>query len=214
MIAHGASAWAAVIGAAHAVPSIGLDTTPGGVGAVASVGTDLLRTVFAVDAAVMELLVSIRHPLLTKVMTSVTGLGSATAAIVFLGIFYLAGWRRELAVGAVALAASGLVVPALMYLVQRPFPADPVCLTDGSGMTPHSFPSGHAAAVTVFALVSRSSENLPFRAVTALAATVAVSRIYLGTHFLSDTVAGILIGAVAFALGRTLAPRLRTIVSD
>ncbi|MBB6646098.1 phosphatase PAP2 family protein [Halobellus ruber] len=174
-----------------------------------SAAADLLAWIIAVDTAVADLFVAIRHPLLTKVMTSVTGLGSASAAAVFLGIFYLAGWRREFAVGAVALAVSGVVVPALMYLVQRPFPADPVCQTSGSGLTPHSFPSGHAAAVTVLALVSRGSENLPFRIVTALAATVAVSRMYLGTHYLSDTLVGVALGIAAFAVGRSLAPRLR-----
>jgi undecaprenyl-diphosphatase len=170
---------------------------------------DLLAWILSVDTAVAELFVAIRHPILTKLMTSVTGLGSATAAAVFLGIFYLAGWRRELTVGAVALGLTGVVVPVLMYLVQRPFPAEPVCRTSGSGLSPHSFPSGHAAAVTILALVSRGSDHLPFRIATALAATVAVSRMYLGTHFLSDTLFGVALGVAAFAVGRSLAPRLR-----
>jgi len=178
------------------------------------VAADLLARILAVDTAVADLLVSIRSPALTKLMTSVTGLGSASAAAVFLGIFYLAGWRRELAVGAVALGISGVLVPALMYLVQRPFPADPVCQTSGSGLSPHSFPSGHAAAVTILALVSRGSEHLPFRIVTALAATVAVSRMYLGTHYLSDTVFGVAIGVAAFVIGDSLGPRLRARLPD
>ena len=175
---------------------------------------DLLAWVLSVDVAVAELFVAVRHPTLTKFMTSVTGLGSASAAAVFLGIFYLAGWRRELAVGAVALGLTGVVVPALMYLTQRPFPTDPVCRTGGDGLTPHSFPSGHAAAVTVLALISRGSEHLPFRIATALAATVAVSRMYLGTHYLSDTLFGVAIGIAAFAVGRAVGPRLRARLPD
>ena len=175
---------------------------------------DLLAWILSVDTTVAELLVAIRHPVLTKFMTSVTGLGSASAAAVFLGIFYLAGWRRELAVGAVALGLTGVVVPALMSLVQRPFPAEPVCQTSGSGLAPHSFPSGHAAAVTVLALVSRGSDHLPFRIATALAATVAVSRMYLGTHYLSDTLFGVALGIAAFAVGRSLGPRLRDRLPD
>jgi len=197
-----------------AAPSVMPAVEAGVPGRLRAVGADLLAGLVAVDVAVVDLLVSIRTPTLTKGMTSVTGLGSATAAAVFLGIFYLAGWRRDLAVGAVAIGVVGLVVPALMYLVQRPFPSSPVCMTSGSGLTPHSFPSGHAAAVTVFALVSRGSDHLPFRAVTALAATVAVSRIYLGTHYLSDTVAGIAIGVVAFVVGRALAPRVRPLLPE
>jgi undecaprenyl-diphosphatase len=63
--------------------------------------------------------------------------------------------------------------------------------------------------VTVLALISRGSENLPFRIVTALAATVAASRMYLGTHYLSDTLVGVALGVAAFAIGRSMAPRLR-----
>lgn len=212
MTVNPALAWLAQVGAA--TPSVVPTATAGVTGRIRGVGAVLLGEMVAADVAAMDVLVSIRTPILTKFMTSVTGLGSATAAAVFLGIFYLAGWRRELAVGGVAIAVVGLVVPTLMYFVQRPFPSDPVCMTSGSGLTPHSFPSGHAAAVTVFALVSRGSENLPFRIVTALAATVAVSRIYLGTHYLSDTVVGIVIGVVGFAIGRALAPRVRPLLPE
>lgn len=212
MTVNSALAWLAQAGAA--VPSMAPTAMAGATGQIRAVGADLLAMMVAVDIAAMDALVAIRTPILTKMMTSVTGLGSVTAAAVFLGIFYLAGWRRELAVGGVAIAVVGLVVPTLMYFIQRPFPSDPVCMTSGSGLSPHSFPSGHAAAVTVFALVSRGSENLPFRVVTALAATVAVSRIYLGTHYLSDTVVGIVIGVVGFAIGRALAPRVRPLIPE
>jgi undecaprenyl-diphosphatase len=205
--ADGSTAVAAVPHAPVRLTAIQLGSTDGPV-------ADLLAWVLSVDAAVAELFVAARTPTLTKFMTSVTGLGSASAAAVFLGIFYLAGWRRELAVGAVALGLTGVVVPALMYLTQRPFPANPVCQTGSDGLTPHSFPSGHAAAVTVLALISRGSDHLPFRIATALAATVAVSRMYLGTHYLSDTLFGVAIGIAAFAVGRAVGPRLRARLPD
>jgi membrane-associated phospholipid phosphatase len=164
----------------------------------------LLDRIVGLDAWMVGVVLDLRHPILTKLMASVTGLGSASAAVVLLGVCYLAGWRRELAVTAVSLAIGGVAVVSLMALVQRPFPPQPVCVTDGSGVAPHSFPSGHAAAVTVYALVSRRSETFPFGVVAALAATIAFSRIYLGTHFLSDTVVGVLIGAGAVLTGRRL----------
>ena len=71
-----------------------------------------------------------------------------------------------------------------------------MCLT-GGGSVATSFPSGHAAAATVYAAVARRSPRLPFAAVAVLATAVAVSRVYLGTHHLSDTVAGVAIGVVA-----------------
>jgi undecaprenyl-diphosphatase len=182
--------------------------------ASAAVGTDvtralvwLLRRVLALDAATVDLVLALRSPLLTKLMTSATGLGSASAAAVLLGLCHLAGWRRELRVAAPALLLSGVVVAALMALVQRPFPPRPVCVTAGAGLAPHSFPSGHAAAATVFALVARRSEALPSLPVAALAALVAFSRLYLGTHFLSDTVVGVAVGVGAVYLVRTVIAR-------
>lgn len=170
--------------------------------------SDLFESVVWVDQQVVELVLSLRHPVLTKLMTSVTGLGSAAAAAVFLGVCYLAGWEDELYASAIALAVTGLVVGALMFTIQRPFPPGPVCMTDGGGGVTSSFPSGHAAAVTVYALTARHSAVLPSRTVAAFAGVIAVSRVYLGTHYFSDTVAGVLIGVGAFYLALRLRERL------
>ena len=158
---------------------------------------DLLAAVVGLDRLVVDLLVSIRDPAITKVMNSVTGLGSATAAAVIVGLFYLAGWHEEIGTSVLALGLTGPVVLTLMGLVQRPFPANPVCITSGE-MVAHSFPSGHAAGVTVFALLAARSPRLPLAPTAVLAALIAVSRMYLGTHYLSDTLVGIGIGALAF----------------
>ncbi|QSG13051.1 Membrane-associated phospholipid phosphatase [Halapricum desulfuricans] len=155
---------------------------------------EFVRAIYRVDAQVVELVVDLRSPLLTKVMNSVTGLGSASAGLVFIGLFHLAGWREEFRVTLVALALSGVIVAALMVAVQRPYPPQPVCQTGGAETVAHSFPSGHAAAVAVYATVARRSEVLPFAIVAIFAVTVAVSRFYLGTHYFSDTVVGVLIG--------------------
>ena len=160
---------------------------------LAEIGT----LIIGLDHLAADLLVSIRDPAITKVMNSVTGLGSATAAAVVVGLFYLAEWHEEVATSVLALGLTGPVVLTLMGLVQRPFPPQPVCVTSGE-MVAHSFPSGHAAGVTVFALVAARSDRLPLAPTVALAAMVAVSRMYLGTHYLSDTIVGIGIGAAGF----------------
>jgi undecaprenyl-diphosphatase len=159
------------------------------------------------DTLVAEAVASIRTPWLTKLFTSVTGLGSATAAAVLLGLFRTAGWRDEFEHAGVALALTGGAVGALMATVQRPFPPHPVCVTSGAETVATSFPSGHAAAATVFALAAYQSEVLPTKTVGALAVTVALSRVYLGTHYATDTVAGVLIGALAFAVAGRLLTR-------
>lgn len=155
---------------------------------------EFVRAIYRIDAQAVELVVDLRSPVLTKVMNSVTGLGSASAGLVFIGLFYLSGWRREFRVTLISLALSGLIVGTLMIVVQRPYPPQPVCQTGGAETVAHSFPSGHAAAVTVYAMVARRSEVLPFTITAVFAATIAVSRFYLGTHYFSDTVVGVLIG--------------------
>ncbi len=63
-----------------------------------------------------------------------------------------------------------------------------------------SFPSGHASAATVFAIVA--GEDDPWApAYRAVAAVVAASRIHVRIHHPSDVVGGVVVGWV---LGRTL----------
>jgi undecaprenyl-diphosphatase len=164
----------------------------------------LLDLVVQLDRATVELVVGLRHPVVTKVMTSVTGLGSASAALVFLALFHRAGWREEFYESAVALITSGAVVFPLMALVARPYPPQPVCATGGVDTIAHSLPSGHAAVVTVFAAVAYWSDRFPFPVVASGALLIALSRVYLGTHYLSDTVLGVAIGLGSVAVARGL----------
>lgn len=167
---------------------------------------DVVDAVVRFDHATLRLVYELRGPLVTKLLTSVTGLGSATAALVFLGLFRLADWKEEFLVSGVALTVVGVTVPTLMGTLQRAFPPAPVCVTEGAAVAT-SFPSGHAAAVTVFALTAVRSRVLPAAPVVGLAALVALSRVYLGTHYPSDTLAGVLIGVLAVALAVDLRER-------
>lgn len=172
--------------------------------------TALLEYILRIDTLTAELIAEFRTPLATKLLTSVTGLGSASAAVVLLGLFYLAGWKSEFLYTLVALLISGVIVGTLMMTVQRPFPPQPVCMTGGAETVAQSFPSGHAAAVAVYAMVARRSDNLPFKTATALAVLIAVSRVYLGTHYLSDTVVGVGIGVVSVIAATRLLGRLES----
>ncbi|MEF8777791.1 MAG: glucose-6-phosphatase, partial [Natronomonas sp.] len=91
------------------------------------------------------MVLELRSPVLTNVLNSLTGLGSVAAGLVFVGLFYLAGWREEFLVTLIALSITGAVVALLMAIIQRPYPPEPVCITDGAGTPTTSFPSGHAA---------------------------------------------------------------------
>lgn len=169
---------------------------------------EFIGSVLWLDTLALEVVLEMRHPVTTKVLTSVTGLGSATAALVFVGLFFLAGWNDEAGQALVTLTVAGVVVGTLMVTIQRAFPPQPVCLTDGAETVAHSFPSGHAAAVTGFAMVARESDELPFGVAATLAAVIAFSRVYLGTHYLSDTLVGVAIGVGSFLVARWLLARV------
>jgi undecaprenyl-diphosphatase len=95
-----------------------------------------------------------------------------------------------------AVAAAGVLVTVIKELFDRARP--PVAGIDAVGVIPDSasFPSGHsatafAAAVAVGLFYPRL--RLPL---LALAAVVALSRVYLGVHYASDVLAGSLLGVL------------------
>ena len=169
---------------------------------------ELIEYILWLDAFTFELILELRSPVLTNVLNSLTGLGSVAAGFVFVGLFYLAGWREEFLVTLIALSITGVVVALLMATIQRPYPPEPVCITDGAGTPTTSFPSGHAAAFAAYAMVARRSDTLPFKTVSALAVLVAFSRIYLGVHYVSDTVFGIALGIASALIAKRIRGRI------
>jgi len=79
-------------------------------------------------------------------------------------------------------------------------------------ITPHgfSFPSGHATLAMAVAVVLAHHFPKARSAVYVLAVLIGISRIYFGVHYLSDVLAGFLLGAV---LGRLSIFLERAIIS-
>ena len=117
-----------------------------------------------------------------------------------LGLMLLAygGPQRFSAIGAAGSAAvlGILAFTALKRLSQRPRPCqiEPHCWSKVLPPDKFSFPSGHTMTAFSIALVVsyfyRSLEGVLFF----LALSIAVSRIVLGMHFLSDVLAGVIMG--------------------
>jgi membrane-associated phospholipid phosphatase len=104
-----------------------------------------------------------------------------------------------------AVAAAGLLVTVLKELFDRARP--PVSGIDAVGVIPASasFPSGHAATAFAAAVAVGMFYPRLRRPLLALAAVVALSRVYLGVHYASDVLAGSALGAlIGLAAGWTV----------
>jgi membrane-associated phospholipid phosphatase len=119
--------------------------------------------------------------------------------------------RRRLPTAALAATAAAVLAGTLTTLLKqatdRPRPplADPTIEPLVSLPNSTSFPSGHAA--TAFATATAVAVLYPRLKwpLLAVAALVALSRVYLGVHFWSDVVVGSLLGgAIGLATARLL----------
>jgi undecaprenyl-diphosphatase len=160
----------------------------------------------SVDDAVWRFAGAVRNAPTTVVAEVLSWLGSAVvnwplraAALLLLA------WRRHwlrLAAFTLAVLSSELLIGVVKSAMDRPRPPGSLIVTTGA-----SFPSGHAiaTAVTAVGLVlvlappGRQRWRWEVRAVE-FTAVMALSRVYLCAHWLSDTVAGALLGA-GLALG-------------
>lgn len=122
-------------------------------------------------------------------------------------VLIFGGEHRTPALLAAALA-SGLGVLLFLRLKRaigrkRPCALEPHCWATLLPPDQFSFPSGHS--ITAFAMATSISEFYPSLLVGLLfcAVSVAVSRILLGMHFLSDVIVGSLMG-VALGYGSAL----------
>jgi undecaprenyl-diphosphatase len=143
-----------------------------------------------------------------RTFSFVTRLGSVlvvAAATTVVAILLLVRRRYVMAVGwIIAQAGGGMLVTTLKNTFERERPALPDVQLLASGW---SFPSGHAAGTFVFCgmgayLLSRLSHSWPAHAAVIAAGgawclIMGFSRLYLGVHFVSDVVAG-LIAATAW----------------
>ncbi len=167
------------------------------------------RLIQPIDNAFLRWVVSVRVGWLTVVahVFNLVGLTYVTAPI-RLGI---AGWlaiRRRwwhFAAFVSAIVVSEIAIGTLKALYDRPRALGSLVETSSA-----SFPSGHAVAASVtavaavIALVPEGPRRYRWGAVAvAFSSLMALSRTYLGAHWLSDALAGVLLGT-SIALGTAL----------
>ncbi len=160
----------------------------------------------AVDDAVWDVAGDVRNDPTTVVAIALSWLGSgAVNWPLRVAAMALLAWRRHwlrLAAFALAVLSSELLIGPVKAAYGRDRPPGSLIETSAA-----AFPSGHAiaGAVTAVGLVLVLARPGPSRwrwevRAVAFAGLMALSRVYLRAHWLSDTVAGALLGA-GLALG-------------
>jgi membrane-associated phospholipid phosphatase len=139
-------------------------------------------------------------PVADAVFAGLTELGSITSPAVASAVLAVGGRRSTAVKAAGAAGTTWLLGQGLkrLYLRTRPYDRlpDVVRLLIGRPRGT-SWPSSHPAVLVAFLTVAGEELGLSRAeraALNALAAIVGVSRVYLGVHYPSDVVAGLLLG--------------------
>ena len=144
-----------------------------------------------------------RTPLLNAVAINFTALGTAPVICLFAslaGLYAVGSGRARIVLALLWTPLSFFIDNGLKLFFQHPRPTEAIIAVPDS----FSFPSGHAVAASALyitlALVAAQRERRkgPRRLLVwsgvLIAVLVAWSRVYLGVHYLSDVVGGLLLG--------------------
>ncbi|WP_148861819.1 bifunctional DedA family/phosphatase PAP2 family protein [Marinobacter fonticola] len=175
--------------------------------ALLSMETHLLD---ALDQNTSAFFATLRSPLLDPVAVGITLLGDpALLTLVSLsGILFF--WARGMGAAAFHILAAGVTVTVVTTLMKAGFAVprpEAVSIPPSS----YAFPSGHTSGITVVIGLTASfvaQEWPPYRRWTIYAMAgvpillIALSRLYLGVHWFSDVIGGLLLGLAVCGLTR------------
>jgi undecaprenyl-diphosphatase len=127
-------------------------------------------------------------------------------ALVLLWLFSTSAWKQWEVVEFFGILGLAGVVLGIKFLVRRERPQGEW----GSiyrNTDPHSFPSGHAARAFLIAVVASGLAPVWLAALLWVwAPLVSLARVAMGVHYLSDVIAGGILGAIVGLIGLQIYP--------
>lgn len=152
------------------------------------------------DKYIYNLLISFESKNLTSYFKIITVFANTKTIIILLVLSLFLKSKDSLYL-VITVIISTIINQVLKYLFQRPRPI----LINKILESGYSFPSGHAMASVSFYgfiiyLIIESNLNIKIKWITSILLTILIisiclSRIYLGVHFASDVIAGVLLSS-------------------
>jgi len=162
-----------------------------------------------VDLGVYQILQDLRTPWGDRIMVFITELGDGIVIALVSGavlawLMWLRRWRIA-GYWSAAIVFGQLAATTFKLSLQRPRPLANIY----DGLSTYAFPSGHAVmstvvygflAVLIARQLPRSYRWVAYAIAASLIGAIAMSRLYLGAHWLSDVLGGISLGIVWVSL--------------
>lgn len=165
------------------------------------------------DLQIVEFIQSFRTGFFDLFFSLITELGDETVFIVVVGLLY---WTVSKTYGyryAMIFLSSVVLNETLKDVIARPRPySSPTVESVTPPTDGYAFPSGHAQNSTIQAWLLNERFGTLKRwvrpALITFVVLVSFSRVYLGQHYLSDVVAGIVVASLLYGLYRYLATKV------
>ncbi len=129
-----------------------------------------------------------------------------------LGVMWFFGnayWKQRALIAIICILILALFVLAIKFSVRRQRPAGEWGVIYRKS-DPHSFPSGHAARAVMLAVLAVGLGPIAAGIILVFwAPLVILARVFMGVHYLSDVLAGALLGIFAGLLGLMLISLLK-----